>query len=66
VWEVLLADRLAAKPARFEARMETESILYRTLWIFVLTFLAAVATLGFVVWLVMRQGRKTAPVTEGA
>jgi hypothetical protein len=66
VWEVLLADRLAAKPARFEARMETESILYRTLWIFVLTFLAAVTTPGFVVWLVMRQGRKTAPVTEGA
>jgi hypothetical protein len=46
--------------------METESILYRTLWIFVLTFAAAVATLAFVVWLVMRQGRKTAPVTEGA
>ncbi len=26
VWDGLLADRLAAKPARFEARMETESI----------------------------------------
>jgi hypothetical protein len=66
VWEGLLADRLAAKPARFEARMDSESILYRTLWIFLLTFLSAVATLAFIVWLVMRQGRKTAPVAEGA
>ena len=66
VWDGLLADRLAAKPARFEARMETESILYRTLWIFVLTFLSAVATLVFIVWLVVRQGRKTAPVAESA
>ena len=66
VWEGALADRLAAKPARFEARMESQSILYRTLWIFVLTFLSAVATLAFVVWFVMRQGRKTAPLAEGA
>jgi hypothetical protein len=66
VWEGRLADRLAAKPVRFEARMETESILYRTLWIFVFTFLSAVATLAVTVWLVMRQGRKTAPVAEGA
>jgi hypothetical protein len=66
VWEGSLADRLAAKPARFEARMETQSILYRTLWIFVLTFLTAVAMMAFIVWLVMRQGRKTAPLAEGA
>jgi hypothetical protein len=66
VWEGLLADRLADKPVRFEARMEAESILYRTLWIFMLTFVGAVASLAFVIWLVMRQGRKTAPVAEGA
>jgi hypothetical protein len=66
VWEGSLADRLAANPARFEARMEAQSILYRTLWIFVLTFLSAVTTLAFIVWLVMRQGRKTAPLAEGA
>jgi hypothetical protein len=66
VWEGSLADRLAAKPAQFEARMETQSILYTTLWIFVLTFLSAVATLGCIVWLVQRQGRKAAPLAEGA
>jgi hypothetical protein len=65
VWEGSLADRLAARTVRFEARMETQSILYRTLWIFVLTFLSAVATLAFVVWVVMRQGRKSAPIAEG-
>ena len=66
VWEGPLADRLTAKTARFEARMETQSILYTTLWIFVLTFLSAVATLALIVWLVLRQGRKTAPLAEGA
>ena len=66
LWEQPLADRLAGRPARFEARMETQSILYRTLWIFMLTFLAAVTTLAVIVWLVMRQGRKTAPVAGGS
>lgn len=58
LWEQPLADRLAATPARFEARMETQSILSRTLLIFVSTFLAAVTTLALIVWVVMRKGRK--------
>lgn len=62
LWEQPLSDRLAAAPARFEVRMEPESILFRTLLIFGLTFLAAAATLAGVVWLVMRQGRKGAAV----
>jgi hypothetical protein len=66
VWEGQLADRLADKPVRFEARMEAQSILYRTLWIFVLSFFSAVAFLSFIVWFVMRQGRNTAPVAGGA
>lgn len=66
LWEQPFADRLAGRPARFEARMETQSILYRTLWIFLLTFLAAVTTLAVVIWLVMRQGRKVAPVAGGS
>jgi hypothetical protein len=66
LWEQSLADRLAGRPARFEARMETQSILSRALWIFVLTFLAAVTTLVVIVRLMMRQGRKMAPVADGS
>jgi hypothetical protein len=62
LWEQPLADRLAAAPARFEVRMETQSILAHTLLTFVLTFLSAVTTLAVVVWLLMRQGRKGAAV----
>ena len=60
-WEQPLRDRLAGAPLRMEARMETESILYRTLWLFGGTFLAAMALLAFVIWLVSRKGRKVVP-----
>ena len=66
LWEQPLADRLAATPVRLEVHMETQSILSRTLLIFVSTFSAAVATLAVVVWGVMRQGRKAAPVAGGS
>ena len=66
LWEQPLADRLAGAPARFEVRMETQSILSRTVLIFVLTFVAAVATLAIMVWLAARQGRKVAAVTGGS
>lgn len=66
LWEESLTDRLAAAPVRFEARMETQSILFRTMLIFVSTFLAAVTTLAIIVWLMMRQGRKTAAVVGGS
>ena len=41
VWEQRLRDRLAGAPLHLDARMETQSILYRTLWLFAGTFLAA-------------------------
>ena len=34
VWEQPLADRLRGAPLTLDARMETQSILYRTLWLF--------------------------------
>ena len=34
VWEQPLADRLRGAPLELEARMEPQSILYRTLWLF--------------------------------
>lgn len=61
VWEQPLRDRLAGAPLRMEARMETESILYVTLWLFGGTFLAAMAALALVIWWVSRKGRRVVP-----
>lgn len=61
VWEQTLRDRVASRPLRMEARMETESILYRTLWLFIGTFVAAMAVLAVIVWRVSRKGRSAVP-----
>lgn len=58
-WEQTLRDRLTGMPLRMEARMETQSILYRTLWLFGGTFVAAMAMLASIVWWVSRKGRRT-------
>ena len=58
-WEQPLRDRLAGKPLDIEVRMETDSILARTLTIFGLSAAAALALLGAVVLLGSpRGGRK--------
>ena len=61
VWEQPLRDRLAGRPLRMEARMQTESILYMTLWLFGGTFMAAIGVLAFVIWWVSRKGRSVVP-----
>jgi hypothetical protein len=61
VWEQTLNDRLAGAPMRLEARMDTQSILYRTLWLFGGTFVAALALLAMIVWWVRRKGRSVVP-----
>ena len=58
VWEQPLRDRLAGAPLHMEARMETQSILYRTLWLFGGTFLAAMAVLAAIVLWIFRKGKK--------
>jgi hypothetical protein len=55
VWEQPLADRLRGKPVTLTARMQTESILYRTLWLFGVTFAAVAVAFGLVIWWVMRR-----------
>jgi len=60
-WEQKLRDRLAGTPLRMEARMETQSILYRTLWLFGGTFVTAMAVLALIIWWVGRKGRKVVP-----
>ena len=44
-WEQTLADRRAGKPIDMDVRMESESILYRTIWLFGGAFGAAVLVL---------------------
>jgi hypothetical protein len=57
-WEQPLRDRLAGRPLHLEVRMDTQSILYRTLWLFAGTFIAALLVLAAIVWWVSRKGKR--------
>ena len=59
-WEQHLADRLDGKPVTVEVRMDSQSILYRTLFLFAGAFSAAVLTLVLLIWWTMRRGRDSA------
>jgi hypothetical protein len=72
-WEQRLGDRLAGKPIAYaqdkkpdvmEVWMDNQSILYRTLWLFALAFVAAVAVLGGVIWLTMRRAPADPPTSS--
>jgi hypothetical protein len=58
-WEQTLPERLSGTPLRIEARMQTQSILYRTLWLFAGSFVAAMLVLAAIIWWVSR--RRTVP-----
>lgn len=64
VWEQALSERLRGEPVMLDARMATESILYRTLALFGFTFVAAAACLVGVVWWVVRRGRRSVARVE--
>ena len=57
VWEQSLRDRLDGVPLTLEARIESESILSRTLLLFGAAFLAVLISFGLVLWWVLRRGR---------
>ena len=57
-WEQRLTDRLDGRPVRIQVRMDGQSILYRTLWLFAGAFSAAVLLLGTIVWLTLRKGSR--------
>jgi hypothetical protein len=57
-WEQHLADRLDGAPVDVHVEMESQSILYRTLWLFAGAFLAAVATVALLIWWAVRKGAK--------
>src|SRR6185436_5878357 len=65
VWEQPLAGRLKNEPVEFEVRMQTESILYRTLWLFGVTLVAVVILFVLVIWMVFRRGKRSATVSGG-
>jgi hypothetical protein len=58
VWEQPLSDRLRGEPLALDARMQTQSILYRTITLFGLTILLVAATFLFVILAVLRGGKK--------
>jgi hypothetical protein len=62
-WEQPLTDRLRSVPLELEADMDSQSILYRTLWLFAATFAAVVVAFVVVIWWVMRRG--PAAATQG-
>jgi hypothetical protein len=57
-WEQYLTDRLDGRPVTIQVRMDADSILYRTLWLFGGAFAAAVLLLGTIIWLTVRKGAK--------
>ena len=56
-WEQYLADRRASRPLRMEVQMESESILYHAVRLFLGALLAAVVVMGAAIWLVIRRAR---------
>jgi hypothetical protein len=65
-WEQFLTDRLDGQPVSLVVRMESRSILFLTLWLFAGAFLAAVSTLGLVIWWTIRRGRATEAARSAA
>jgi hypothetical protein len=62
VWEQSLDDRRRGKPLTLDARMDPQSILYTTLWLFGGTFAAVAVVFGLVIWWVLRRGVGTTAV----
>ncbi|HZR24655.1 MAG TPA: hypothetical protein VFA59_13760 [Vicinamibacterales bacterium] len=59
-WEQPLTDRLKGLPLDIDVRMQTQSILYRTLWLFAATFVVVVIGFVAVIWWVLRRGARHA------
>jgi hypothetical protein len=59
VWEQSLSDRLRGVPLTLDAKMQTQSILYTTLWLFAATFLVVAVAFGCLLWWILRRGATT-------
>lgn len=65
-WEQRLSDRRAGVPVSMDVRMDSQSILYRTLWLFAGAFVAAVVVLMLLIWMTMRRARRGALGEKGS
>jgi amidase len=57
-WEQPLTERLAGAPLDLQVHVETESILFTTLMLFVATVVAALLAFALAVWWIARRGRE--------
>jgi hypothetical protein len=55
-WEQHLTDRLDGRPIAMEVRMDPQSILHHTLWLFAGAFASAVLLIGALIWWTVRKG----------
>jgi hypothetical protein len=58
-WEQHLADRLEGRPVVIEVRMQSQSTLNRTLWLFGGAFAAAMLVMASLIWWTVHKGRKS-------
>lgn len=56
-WEQPLAERLRGVPLTLQASMQTQSILYRTLWLFGATFIVVALVFAGVITWVLKRGK---------
>jgi hypothetical protein len=61
VWEQPLSARLRGEPVEMDARFESESILYRTLFLFGTTFLVVALSFAAAIWWFVRHGVQPGP-----
>jgi hypothetical protein len=59
VWEQTMKERRQGVPLLLDARMETESILYQTLWLFGGTIAAVALSFALIIWWVVRRPGRT-------
>ena len=64
VWEQRLADRLRGEPLSIQARIQTQSILYRTLWLFGITFVAVAVLFAALIWWILQRGKPSPHVVQ--
>ncbi len=63
-WDQLLSDRRAGTPLVIDARIETQSILYRTLALFGITFVIVAILFAILLWVVVRRARNKAKAAQ--
>jgi hypothetical protein len=62
-WEQRLRDRLSGTPVDIDVRLDMQSILYRTLWLFGSMIALVVVVFSILIWWILRKGRQRATVS---